>query len=455
MNSDVPTQPDVHTDEAPVGSTIVSVGQRSEPILADASRYRSREWAEIEEERVWPRVWQLACTLDHVREPGDVFEYRLGKMSVIVVHGSDGELRAFQNVCRHRGTALCEGHTQGLTELRCPFHRWSWDLEGRLREVPSRKGFGALRNDDLPLIAVNVDTWGPMVFVNPDPDAGPLSEFLDPVPADCEWAALEDFRCKAMMSIPLGANWKTIIDGFSETYHVQGLHREMLRMVDDVNSPQTIWEFHGKLEQPYGLASPRLRGGATDQEIWEGFVEVMGGRVGIGEGVESGPVPDVPDGSTLRDVLAGMVRDEYARRHGVDLSGFDTVQLMNLQQYNLFPNITVLVFGDMLQIVRSRPGATPDEGWMDVIAFDRVMPGAPRSEPVTAEVAPGSYSLGLVLDQDVEIVERAQRGLNAPGLTHLVLSGEECRIVNLHRNLDRWTGVDSGVQSQLDAGRAG
>ena len=67
MNSDVPTQPDVHTDEAPVGSTIVSVGQRSEPILVDASRYRSREWAEIEEERVWPRVWQLACTLDITR----------------------------------------------------------------------------------------------------------------------------------------------------------------------------------------------------------------------------------------------------------------------------------------------------------------------------------------------------------------------------------------------------
>jgi phenylpropionate dioxygenase-like ring-hydroxylating dioxygenase large terminal subunit len=445
------TGSDVLTDEAPVGSTIVSVGQRTEPILVDASRYTSAEWAAIEQERVWPRVWQLACTVDHVSDAGDVFEYRLGRMSIIVVRGSDGQLRAFQNTCRHRGSALCDGHAEGLTELRCPFHRWTWDLEGRLREVPSRKGFGAIRNEDLPLLGASVGTWGPMVFVHPDPVAGPLAEFLDPVPDDCAWAGLDDFRGKALLSIPVKANWKTIIDGFSETYHVQGIHREMLRMVDDVNSPQTIWEFHGKLEQPYGLASPRLRGGATEQEVWEGFVEVMGGRVGIHDGDDAGPAPDVPDGSTLRDVLAQMVRDEYGSRYGVDLSGFDTVQLMNMQQYNLFPNITVLVFGDLLQIVRARPGATPDEGWMDVIAFERAASaGAPRTEPITAEVPPGSHSLGLVLDQDVENVERAHRGLHAPGLDHLVLSGEECRIVNLHRNLDRWTGVDSGVHAQLD-----
>ena len=100
---------------------------------------------------------------------------------MLIVRGDDGVLRAFQNVCRHRGSELCSGSGAELAEIRCPFHRWTWDLDGRLREVPSRREFGVL-NDDYPLIDVQVDTWGPMVFVNLDPDAEPLAEFLDPVP---------------------------------------------------------------------------------------------------------------------------------------------------------------------------------------------------------------------------------------------------------------------------------
>ncbi|MDW3217607.1 MAG: aromatic ring-hydroxylating dioxygenase subunit alpha [Acidimicrobiales bacterium] len=432
---------DLLTDDAPEGETIVSVRRVEEPVKVDASRYVDPDWASVEHERMWSSTWQLACSLDHVKNPGDVFVYDVGTLSILIVRADDGELRAFQNVCRHRGMQLCAAHDQGRAELRCPFHRWSWDLTGRLREVPSRKGFGALRNDDYPLFAAAVDSWGPMVFVNPDPACEPLADFLDPVPSEAAWADLGDFRCKALISIPLGANWKTIIDGFSETYHVQGIHPEMLRMVDDVNSPQVIWDRHGRLTQPYGVASPRLRGGATDQEIWEGFVEVMGGRIGIGEGQDPGECPPVPDGSTLRDVLAQMIRDHFLATEGVDLSRFDTTELMTMEQYNLFPNITVLVFGDLLQVVRAMPGATPDEGSMDVMAFDRVAPDAPRRDPITTEMAPGSYSMGLVIDQDVANLERAQRGLHAPGLTELTLSGEECRIINLHRNLDRVCGA--------------
>lgn len=440
------TAPDVHTNNAPVGETIVSVGRVSKPVQVDAGRYTEVAWARIEEERLWPTTWQLACTLDHVSEPGDVHVYDVGRLSIVIVRGDDGELRAFQNVCRHRGMQLCNENQRGLSEMRCGFHRWSWNLSGELREVPSRKGFGALRNDDFPLFSAAVDTWGPLVFVNPDPDAEPLAHFLAPVPDDIAWADLDDFRCKALISIPVPSNWKTIIDGFSETYHVQGIHPEMLRMVDDVNSPQTIWERHGKLVQPYGLASPRLRGGATDQEIWEGFVEVMGGRVGLSDPADAGDCPKVPSGSSLREVLSDMIVDHFRDTEGVDLSRFGPDEMMTMQQYNLFPNVTVLVFGDLLQVVRARPGATPDDGYMDVVAFDRVKPGAARREPLTTEMDPGSYSLGLVLDQDVTNLERAQRGLHAPGLTHLTLSGEECRIINLHRNLDRVTGCDSGIE---------
>ena len=109
------------------------------------------------------------------------------------------------------------------------------------------------------------------------------------MPDDIEWAGIDDFRCTYNIAVPMPCNWKTLIDGFSETYHVQGIHREMLPMVDDVNSPQRLWDHHGKLEQPYGLPSPRLRDGADDQAVWEAFIAVMGTRIGKPTVDDAGP----------------------------------------------------------------------------------------------------------------------------------------------------------------------
>ncbi len=423
-------------DDSLAGSTIDSVEPQREPVRVPASRYTSEEFARAEMDHVWPKTWQVACSVDHVANPGDYFEYTVGTLSVLIVRNVEGELRAYQNVCLHRGNELCNGSGAGLTELRCPFHRWAWTLDGELREVPSRKGFGALRNADYPLIPVQVDTWARLVWINLDIDVMPLVDYLDDMPADVTWADLDEFRCVAQISTVLDCNWKVLIDGFSETYHVQGIHPEMLPMVDDINSPQIIWNHVGKLEQPYGLPSPRLRE-VTPQQVWEGFVEVMGARAGIDDAAEAGPVPDVPAGQYLRDVIAEMIKRHSKATKGVDLSRFETWQLMNMQQFNVFPNVTILVFADMLQVVKARPGSHPGESIMDVIAFDRsTSTDAEPTTPVTMTWAKEDFQMGLVLTQDVANIEKAQRGLYQPGFTHLSLSGEECRIINLHRNLD-------------------
>ncbi len=438
------------TDEAPVGATIETGIRRPSPVTVPSYRYISPDFAARELALLWPNVWQLACTLDHVAGSGDYFEYRVGPYSILLVRGDDGVLRAFQNVCLHRGNLLCEGSGSGLGELRCSYHRWCWDLGGRLREVPSRRGFGVLRNEDYPLLPVRVATWGPLVFVNPAPDGESLEDFLEGVPEDCSWAGIEDFRCRALVSIPVECNWKTLIEAFSETYHVQGIHREMLPMCDDVNSPQRLWGRHGKLEQPYGLPSPRLRRRPDDQAVWEAFIEVMGARIGVADKAEAGPVP-LPPGASLRSLLADMVR-EKGRAGGLDLSPFDDDQLLNLQQYNLFPNITVLVFPDLLSVVRARPGDAPDRAVMDAFAFERHPRGddTPRRKPLDVTIPPGGdIPLGLVLSQDVANFAKAQRGLHQPGFTRLTLSGEECRIINLHRNLERYLGI---TPSELTGG---
>lgn len=420
------------------GLAITASGvDRSGPTLVPVERYVTPEWAAREAERLWPRVWQIACSIDHVAEPGDFYEYRAGWLSVLVVRGEDGELRAFQNVCRHRGNTICQGAGSGLTELRCPYHRWAWSTEGRLREVPSRKGFGKLDADEYGLFPVQVATWGRLVFVNPDLGAEPLDRWLEGVPEDLAWCSLGDYRCAHLTISPMPSNWKVVVDGFAETYHIQGIHREMLGHVDDVNAPQRLWHRHGVSYQQYGVPSPRLGRNVPDDVVWDSWMTCMGERLGLGDGA---PMPPVPAGKTVQDVIAEGIVAYNAASRGVDLSGYDVNRLTAMAQYNLFPNMTILAMPDMVSVLSARPGLTPDDSQFVMMTLYPAPPGAPRSQPITAELPPDT-SLGFVMNQDIGIMKTAQRGLHQPGLRHLALSAEECRAINLHRALDEWLGV--------------
>ena len=392
---------------------------------------------------MWPHIWQVACTVDHVRQPGEYYEYRCGRYSVIVVRGTDGVLRAFQNVCLHRGNALCEGSGAGLSELQCPYHHWTWDLAGALREVPSRKGFGVLNNDELSLVSVQVDTWGPLVFVNLDMDAVPLTEYLEGIPADSAWANLHEFHCNVTTTSQVASNWKVVADGFSETYHVQGIHPEMLASIDDVNTEQHVWDRHSVSHQRYGVASPRVRD-RSDQAVWDSFIVTQGERMGP-EFTTTSVAPTVQVGETIRDVIAQRIRAHQASR-GIDLAGYDTDGILRLSQYNLFPNSTVLVWGDMVNVLISRPGATPDDAELTMYLLYRSPNDAPSARPFDVALPPEA-SLGVVIDQDLAMLKRFQRGLHQPGFTHLTLSGEECRIINMQRVLMSYVGVDADKQS--------
>jgi len=160
-------------------------------------------------------------------------------------------------------------------------------------------------------------------------------------------------------------------------------------------------------------------------------------RIGAADG---DPVPVVPEGQTLRDVMAQGIRDVQAAR-GVDLSDFDTDGLLTLSQYNLFPNATVLVWGEMVNVLIARPGPSVDEAQFCMYLFHRRPPGSPRTR-ITDVHLPADTSLGQVMDQDVALLRSAQKGLHQPGLDHLVVGSEEVRVINLHRNLERYLGIE-------------
>jgi choline monooxygenase len=402
------------------------------PYRVPAERYYSPAFAQLELDKMWPRVWQLATSVDHVAEPGDYFEYRVGPYSVLIVRGDDGVLRAF----RHRGNTLCTGAGNGLTELKCGYHGWTWNLAGDLKRVPARKGFGSLHLSDFPLLPAQVDTWENFVFVNLDTGAMPLAEYLEEMPDDIAWANLGEFHCTATVTISIDANWKTIADGFSETYHVQTLHPELLRCIDDIHAPQEIWGHAGKSHQPYGVVSPRLAGKLTDDEVWNSYIDTQGGRMGI---TENTPLRELAEGETVQDVIAEQTRTFYATKD-VDLTGYTTDQITRLHQYNVFPNMSTLASADQLTALCARPSpdGNPDKGQLIVFAMSRMPPGSPRTTPIDVEMTAEQATLGLVLDQDLTVVPRLQIGMHAPGFTHLTLSSEERRVINTHRNLERY-----------------
>jgi hypothetical protein len=222
----------------------------------------------------------------------------------------------------------------------------------------------------------------------------------------------------------------------------------MIPSTDDVNGPQEAWERHGHLNQPYGLPSPRLRTGASDQEIWESFCATQGERVGRSGREDPGPVPERAPGESVRSLLARMIRSRGAEQ-GIDLGAFDDAQITDLHQYNCFPNISPVFLVESLAVVRTRPGDSPDSCFLDLMFLGRVPPDAPRPRPVDVAMDAESADVGGVFNQDIENLQHVQRGLHQPGFTHLTLSREEMRIESLHRNLERYLGIEP---SQITGG---
>ena len=135
----------------------------------------------LERERIFRRAWQYAGRADQVAEPGAFFTCDAGGVPVVVVRDREGVLRAFLNVCRHRGSLVCEGEGRRET-LQCPYHAWTYDLDGSLRAAPRADREPGFDRDVLGLLPATVDTWGPFVFVNPDAAAPPLREVLGELP---------------------------------------------------------------------------------------------------------------------------------------------------------------------------------------------------------------------------------------------------------------------------------
>jgi phenylpropionate dioxygenase-like ring-hydroxylating dioxygenase large terminal subunit len=187
----------------------------------------------LERERIFGRTWQYVGRAEQVAEPGAYFTCDLGGIPIVVVRGKDAELRAFLNVCRHRGSLVCEGEGRRET-LQCPYHAWTYGLDGSLRAAPRTDREAGFDKSELGLVPACAETWGPFVFVNPDGEAAPLAETLGELPELVAAAGLDldSLRFLERAHSHYEANWKVCCENFLECYHCQVAHPGFSKVVD-------------------------------------------------------------------------------------------------------------------------------------------------------------------------------------------------------------------------------
>lgn len=221
------------------------------------SWYTDADVLRAEEERIFARSWQYVGHSGDAARPGDFVATSIGQTPIVVTHADDGELRAFVNVCRHRGCVIAEGSGNRAT-LQCPYHAWTYGLEGTLRVAP-RADF---EPSEVSLAPVRLERWGPFLFANVEAGAPPLAEALGDVPAEVADSGVdvETLRFHHRAEWTVGANWKIACENFLECYHCPVAHKGFSALVD-VSPEAYRLDAHGLVSSQYGPL--RANGGAA------------------------------------------------------------------------------------------------------------------------------------------------------------------------------------------------
>jgi phenylpropionate dioxygenase-like ring-hydroxylating dioxygenase large terminal subunit len=417
-------------------------------------RYTTAEFADVELERLWPRVWQIAGREEELPGPGDFIEYTIGDDAVAIVRTATGGLAAFHNACLHRGTRLADGCGHFAGSIRCPYHGWRYDLDGRLVEVPDREEFGALP-DGLRLPAVRVDTWGGFVFVNMDRGAEPLLEFLDPLPTLLAPYRLDQMRFRSYRTTTIAANWKATVDAFNESYHVQGLHEQILPWTDDVSIEYEQFERHAHYGRLPGARrelrpSPRLGIDASvydEGEILAGLVAGLGGAFLAEErdAVEELRAMGPPSGSTLLQAYQQR-RMQLLTDRGFDLSGLTPDLMTSADDFLWFPNVVGPIYPGSAILFRVRPnGRDPHTCIKDTWVLEWPRPDEAWVMPPRRVVENWrDRNWGEITEQDYANLENVQRGMRSRGWEGARLNPrQEGNVLHMHRVIDRYLTEES------------
>ena len=421
-------------------------------LRVSTDRYCSPEYHERERERLWMRVWQVAGRADELPEPGDWKVYSIFDQSYVLVRGKDGMIRGFVNACVHRGNILCEGKGHS-SKIVCPYHRWQFGLDGQLLVVPKPDFNGTLEEfvgnkADLGLRQVPVECFAGFIFLNPDPKAAPLAEFLGEV-VDL----LRPYRLEEMVPVglnvreSLNCNWKVVMDAFQEGYHIQGIHPELIASMDESRERYRFFGDHSVATAPFGAANLAVT--SPEREV-EGIRNLPATFPGVAEVLprfeqmlpayrNSEGKLQFPEGLTARALLQRATRETLTAK-GLDVSGLTDNQLSDNQFYLLFPNFFMTIRAGEATVITSvpHPDGDPNRCIWHVTTYLWLPPQQRAAQRAELIDEPKDFSYFLALQQDYDQMQRQQKGLRNRGLDYMTLTRQEVRLAYFHSVLDSW-----------------
>ena len=416
--------------------------------VPDPSRYFSRDFMAVEWDRLWPRVWLLAGVTPDIREPNDYILFTHGHEQIIIARQEDGGIRAFYNVCPHRGNRVCLTDHGSVRKFTCPFHSWQFNMDGSLHAITDEDTFDpALVRHRPGLTEVRCETVAGLIFINMDGKAPPLKDWIGLPDGYLDLYEIEKMNVVRHMRTEWLANWKTGVDAFYETYHLPHIHPQTQGVMEDFSQVDLYPNGFSRMIVPIGVKSHRV----DDRDSIDPYQAHMMREVGLD--------PDTFDGSA-EDVRRAIQTAKRARGKRFNLTNYDRMtdgQLTDSWATGLFPNVQMGMHPEGVFIMRFIPHPTnPEIFYYDNMTLFRhvddpgyTVPGwmgLPEGTDVTGDIRPDietfaageKADLGEVLDQDVELVHAVQEGVKSRGFKGPLWCEQEDRLRHFHRELDRY-----------------
>ena len=432
-------------------------------------RYTDPAFARLEFEKMWTKVWQAAARLDEVPEVGDYTVYDIVDQSILIVRVDATTIKAYYNVCPHRGTALGEGcgHFE-RKHIVCPFHGWRWNLAGENQFVLERHEFrnGELRDSDVALREVKVEVFAGFIFINLDRNPVPFDEYIAPVREMMENLAISEMRHYWWKALPVAANWKVAQEAFFEGYHVPATHPQLEpHSADFIYKPEpgskpdfAHWNIdlevyprgHGRF---FGKKTPmkgdvRSTGGGD-------LVEAMAARLNLlAEGMDAQVLAEdveivrslkgkpIPENSNLgTEYVKALYAKAAAEQRPMPKPTPENLGMWGGEVF-IFPNLMILPQSGNAMIYRARPHPTdPDRCTFEILST-KTYPAAvkvPRAVVQTVTDLADPEQVRQIPRQDLGNIPRMQKGLHSRGIRHIWLAAHHEKIIlNMHQELDRY-----------------
>jgi phenylpropionate dioxygenase-like ring-hydroxylating dioxygenase large terminal subunit len=424
--------------------------------------YLSAEFHQLEKQKLWPKCWLIAGREEEVAKTGDYITLDIADETILILRDQAGVLRAFYNVCQHRGRKLLAGCGR-TAMIFCKYHGWRWKLDGTNEIMIDGSDWDKIGQDDVALKTVAVDTWGGYVFVNPDSKAEPLQSWLDPFLKPWEPYRMQEQRYTWFKSVKLDCNWKVALEAFIEAYHAQTAHRQNNPASGSNQYDCRIFGRHSMYQdrayKPVGTPTPnapflppidpeRFRD-VTDlrQRIFL-FVEqnqrdldcmVTDWMVNAARRLPERVGPNAEH----REVMVALkgLHEEEAAKDGVSWKEHLSGQQMSALgvAWHFFPNVVILPSFDGVLGYRARPnGDDPDKCFLDVWAIQRFAPGKNPKFKRDSYERWNDFNWPRIFAQDFENVAEVQLGMKSAGFNGSRTNPLAERTVwNLHREIYR------------------